>query len=165
MRSAGRPVFAAIFLLLSSACADGQVPAFLSSALEQLPFRIDRPEQLEEALHSRQPPPDRGPASVELPRAKPAVTANRPLPEVAPSALVGLPARRIAYWMGPPTAVWQENGHAMWRYVSAGCVVMLFVDQEETVRHVTIGRRDHLGADTCARAISDHIGNVDVPVG
>lgn len=79
------------------------------------------------------------------------------VPEIAPAALIGTSGSQVEVWMGSPDALWTEGGHALWRYASGDCVVLLFVDPGDTVRKVNVLRQDGKGSDGCDRAISDRV--------
>lgn len=79
------------------------------------------------------------------------------VPEIAPAALIGASGDQIELWLGAPDALWTEGGHALWRYATSECVVLLFVDPEDTVRKVNVLRMDGNRGPGCERAISERV--------
>jgi hypothetical protein len=79
------------------------------------------------------------------------------VPEIKPAALLGASGEQVESLLGVPDALWTEGGHALWRYASTGCVVLLFVDPADTVQKVSVLRSDGTGRPGCERAISERV--------
>lgn len=85
-------------------------------------------------------------------------TARKDVPNIEPAALIGASGTQIETWLGTPDALWTEGGHALWRYASTGCVVLLFFDPGDRVQKVSLLRSDGIsGTSGCERAISNRV--------
>jgi len=131
---------------LLAGCAGLDLSALIGDGAAAPP--IESPEDLQTVLGER-------PLTPRTVRQLP--VGRQGLPEITPSALTGARAPQVTGWMGPPDGAWEENGHAIWRYVEGECVVLLFIGRGEVVRDVKIVRTDGKGDTGCNRAISKRV--------